>query len=218
MKSFLFGLVIYILASSAFSAQVDCSEAYGGKPAKCERISCDEKYKTFLGTWSGDFNSYVRELSKGSDSVFRPFKNTVRYSESDCLKNIDNNDIFIIGRREDSYPEFKSLKAETKSGLLITGKTSAGVPFLKTFDSENGLSEYSLEYQNKAANLSIWSFTFPATDKYPEMRFTTIDGQDFSSASAQKRNVTISMSIGKKEKPDWEGVVTFGSHSRKGEK
>jgi hypothetical protein len=203
-----------IISGTAQAAEIDCSEAYGTNPAKCEHIVCDAKYLSFLGEWKGPFSTYVRELSAGDKNVFRPFKNTVTYSESDCLKRPDTGDTFIIGRRTDAYPSFKSLPAKTVHGLLITGKKADGSPFLRTVDEE-GANDYTLIYQNKAANMSIWSLTVPAGAKSAEMRFTVIDGQDFSEVKAPKRNVTVTMSVGPAETPYWEGVVSSGYHSLK---
>ena len=115
----------------------------------------------------------------------------------------------------DTYPAFQNLPAKEERGLLVTGRKTDGSPFLRTIDSENGLSDYKLEYQNKAVDLSIWSLTVPATQNSPEMKFTTIDGQDFLEETIQKRNVTVTMTVGPSNAPFWEGVIVRGSHSLK---
>lgn len=212
MKILILFCAITFWALNALSKEIDCAEAYGGKSNRCIRIACDEKYQSFLGKWSGPFSTYVQELSKEKKEVFRPFYNVVSYSEADCLKNISNGDAFIIGRRTDNYPAFKNLSAKIEHGLLITGKRSNGSPFLRTVD-ENGLLEYQLVYQNKLANLSVWSLSLPAKPNSPEMRFTVIDGQDFSETKAHKRNVTVTLSVGPVATPFWEGVVSSGFHS-----
>lgn len=213
MKSTILFSLISLITTSAIANAVDCSEAYG-KPAQCERTSCNEKYKTFIGKWSGPFQSYSQELSTQSNTVFRPFQNEVTYTESDCLKNISNGDTFIIGRRTDVYPAFQGLPSKVSKGMLITGRKADGSPFLKTSDEE-GFNEYSLIYQNNVANLSIWELTVPASSdgKSPEMRFTTVDGQDFLEDGSHKRNVTVTMSLGPIKTPFWEAVIVKGFHA-----
>lgn len=200
-------LILFALNAFADSDSIDCSEAYGGTKATCIRVVCDEKYQSFLGTWSGPFQAYVRETS-----AFRPYQNVVTYSEVDCLQNTETGDKFIIGRRTDNFPAFNGLAAKIEKALLITGKRKDGTPFLRTIDDE-GTFDYQLIYQNKPANLSIWGFTVPASQNSPELRFTVIDGQDFSETSVHKRNVTVSMSVGPQTAPVWEGVVGSGYHS-----
>src|SRR6476469_8032907 len=41
----------------------------------CTVVACSEKYREFLGTWTGPFASWDRELA-----AFRPFENTVTYA------------------------------------------------------------------------------------------------------------------------------------------
>ena len=204
-------LLIASVSLAAPGAQVDCTEAYGGKRSNCVVIKCDAKYSEFLGKWTGPFSSYVRELSMGTQTVFRPFQNAIAYSENDCLKNQDNGDTFIIGRRTDTYPAFRTLPARSANGLLITGKKADGTPFLRTVD-EDGTNAYTLIYQNIAASMSVWSLLIPANGKNPEMRFTAIDGKDFSETENHKRNVTVTMSVGPATAPYWEGVVSSGFH------
>ncbi|MCM2281091.1 MAG: hypothetical protein NDI61_04520 [Bdellovibrionaceae bacterium] len=135
--------VAAILACHTVSAaKIDCSEVYKAS-ATCERVACDEKYQSFIGTWSGPFQAYSQELSTQKKSVYRGFQNTITYSEADCLKNVDNGDVFIVGRRTDAYAPIENLPAKTETGLLITGKKKDGSPFLRTVDSnvlffENG--------------------------------------------------------------------------------
>lgn len=213
---FLICVICATLFSAAFATSnsvVDCSEAYGGAKSKCLVVPCDAKYSSFIGTWSGPFSSYVKELSTEKVAVSRPFQNEVTYSENDCLKNIENDDSFIIGRRIDVYPSFANLPTKTVKGLLITGKKANGLPFLRTAEG-NAINDYTLVYQNKPANMSIWSLKVPAQENSPEMRFTTIDGQDFTETSAHRRNVTVTMSVGPNDRPYWEGVIASGYHSK----
>lgn len=198
----------------ASALEKDCSEAYGGRAATCIQIVCDAKYETFIGTWSGPFLSYVRELSSDTKIVHRPYNNSISYSKNDCLQNVDSGDTFIIGRRVDQYPEFNGLPEEMKTGLLITGKNSMGKPFLRTSDGE-GVFDYQLEFQNLAANISIWSLHIPASSESPEMTFTTIDGQDFSAINEHKRNVTVTMIVGPVNQPIWQAPIAFGFHTKK---
>jgi hypothetical protein len=209
----MFACALWFVVSPAVSfASVDCSEAYGAT-SKCERVACDPKYQTFLGTWKGPFESYVRELSSNTEVVYRPYNNVVVYSEQDCLLNIANGDRFIIGRKTDDYPAFHDLPAKQMTGLLITGKRADGTSFLRTVDSESGVVDYALEYQNSIANISVWSFHFSGTQNNPELNFTTIDAQDFNDHDMHKRNVTVTMEVGPKSRPVWSGVVVRGYHT-----
>lgn len=96
---------------------------------------------------------------------------------------------------------------------MITRKLASGKLFLRNSDEE-GTYDYSLEFQKVAANLSIWSLTIPGTQSSPEMTFTTIDGQDFTEISAHKRNVTVTMAVGPKSQPIWQGAIAYGYHSK----
>jgi hypothetical protein len=199
---------VLLLAPVGNATPINCSNAYGGKEAICERVACDEKYLSFLGTWSGPFESYIRELS-----TFRPYHNTITYAENDCLKNIYTGETFIIGRRTDFYPAFQDLAQKEMSGLMITGKKEDGTPFLRTVDEENGLLEYKLDHKDEAKNLSVWTLAMSATKESPEMKFTITDGQDFTEPSIHTRNVSVNLSIGPSNGPYWEGLIIKGYHS-----
>src|SRR5665213_1990399 len=97
-------ILLICLPLFARAQGVDCSDANAGKPAQCIRIPCDAKYQTFLGTWKGPFHAYVRELSKNGTTVFRPYENTTTYAATDCLKNSDSGETFIIGHMTNVYP------------------------------------------------------------------------------------------------------------------
>jgi hypothetical protein len=209
-------LILFIQASTLSAKDVDCTEAYS-TPSQCEIVACLPKYKEFIGNWSGPFLAYDRELSTEEKTIFRPFQNKVSYSESDCLKNKENGDVFIIGRRVDQYPAFMDAPEKKVRGLLITGRTKEGTPFLRTIDNE-GINNYEPVYQNSAANLSVWKLTVPASENSPEMEFTTIDGKDFNENLTHKRNVTVTMRVGPASKPLWEGVIAKGYHSLSKEK
>jgi hypothetical protein len=188
---------------------VDCSEAYGGKPSRCERIAPPEKYRDFLGTWEGPFEAYDRTLK-----AFRPYRNRVSYSAADCLRNVQTGDVFIIGRKFDSYPSYRSQAARTAKGLLITGQLAGDQqrPFLRTVDEE-GVNTYERVYVNDPAELSIWRLNVPAAAGQPAMAFTVIDGRDLTDATANKRLVTVTMALGPADRPMWQGVVAKGYHS-----
>lgn len=216
MKALLNTLLLYLvifnsLNSFAEQSYIDCSEAYE-KKSTCKKIACPEKYKSFIGTWEGDFESYDKNLKE-----FRPYHNIIIYSENDCLENINNNDIFIIGRKIDTYKEFKSKKGFISKGLIITGinKGDYEKPFLKTFDEESGLIEYSKVYTNEPLNLSIWEKYYPSINNNPEMTFTIIDGQDQSYLKSHKRNVFITMKINNKNQIYWNGLLVKGFHIKK---
>lgn len=207
----IFGIALLLINPKAMADRVDCSEAYKAR-ATCEQVTCSEKFRSFIGTWTGPFESYSEELSTTSQSVYRPIQNTVTYEERDCLRNLRNGDVFIIGRRTDFYPAFQYLPPKTEKGLLITGRRSNGSPFLKTIGTD-GNHSYKLVYQNKPANTSIWRRTIPASKDGPEMTFTIIDGQDFNEAGAHKRNVVVTLTIGVEPSPIWQGLVSTGYHT-----
>lgn len=215
MKTRALGLMLLTgLPALAFAQAVDCSDAYGGKPARCVRVPCDSKYQTFLGTWKGPFHAYVRELSKGGKTVFRPYENTTEYSAADCLKNADAGETFIIGHMTDAYPEFSGLRAHTEHSLLITGTASDGSVFLRIVDDKKGLSTYHMEYQNKAASLAVWTLRVPGHDSSPDMLYSTIDGRDLSAEGTDRRNVTITLRVGPENQAYFDGVVGYGFHVR----
>lgn len=198
---------------AAAVGSVDCSAAYGGQPTTCEQVPCDQRYSTFLGTWSGQFWSYERKKSTDSKSVYRPYRNSVAYSASDCLKDPKTGDIFIMGHQTDDYPVFQDLPAKTTKGLLITGRKADGSPFLRTVGQE-GSYDYALVYRNTAAKLAIWKLTVPGSGSNPPMTFTTIDGKDFTVPNGETRDVTVTMAVGPVDAPYWEGVIAYGSHTR----
>lgn len=202
------------LPAFAWAQAVDCSEAYGGKTAQCVRIPCDSKYQTFLGTWKGPFHAYVRELSKGGKTVFRPYENTTEYAEADCLKNEAAGETFIIGHMTDAYPEFSALPAHTEHSLLITGTASDGSPFLRIVDDKKRLSTYHMEYLNKAASLAVWTLRIPGHDSSPDMLYSTIDGRDMTAEGKDRRNVTITLRVGPQNQAYFDGIVGYGFHVR----
>jgi hypothetical protein len=189
-------------AAPPVDAARDCSEAFGGVSTPCVVIACPERYREFIGTWTGPFESFDRELN-----AFRPFTNEVRYAESDCLQT-ETGDQLIIGRRTDTYPAFQGLVEKTETGLLITGVHADGSPFLRTVGSE-GASDYQLVYKSDVASMSIWRLTVATDDG--DMIFTTIDGKDFEApAGTHTRKVTVSL-----EMPaiGYAGVVSKGHHT-----
>lgn len=113
-------MLLMILPAAAIADAVDCSDAYGGKATLCVRVPCDAKYQTFLGTWKGPFHAYVRELSKDGKTVFRPYENTTVYAGSDCLKNSEAGETFIIGHMTDT------LRVGPKSQAFFDGIVGYG--------------------------------------------------------------------------------------------
>jgi hypothetical protein len=209
------GLTLLIgLPALAGAQAVDCSDAYGGKTAQCVRVPCDAKYQTFLGKWTGPFHAYVRELSKGGKTVFRPYQNTTEYSAADCLKNTEAGETFIVGHMTDAYPEFSGLPAHTEHSLLITGTASDGKPFLRIVDAKKRLSTYQMEYQNKAASLAVWTLLVPGHDSSPDMLYSTIDGRDLTAEGVDRRSVTITLRVGTKSQAYFDGIVGYGFHVR----
>jgi hypothetical protein len=189
-------------------ADVDCSQALGaqGERLTCRVIECPEPYLEFLGTWEGPFASYDQDLQD-----YRPFANRITYAATDCLEHPASGDRFIIGRRTDTYPEFRGKTEVVKTGLLITGVRASGEPFLRTVD-DDGINSYGLQYKSNIASLSIWSLTVTADDA-PPMTFTTVDGRDWTAPTMHKRNVVVTMAVGDATNPIWQGVVVRGYHA-----
>jgi hypothetical protein len=211
------GMMAMLLAGlpALASAQaLDCSDAYGGKPTQCVRVPCDAKYQTFLGTWKGPFHAYAREMFKDGKSVFRPYENTTTYAASDCLKNSEAGETFIIGHMTDVYAEFSGLSAHSEHSLLITGTSPDGSPFLRIVDEKKRLSNYQMEYQNKAASLAIWTLLVPGHDSSPDMLYSTIDGRDLTAEGTDRRNVTITLRVGPKTQAYFDGIIGYGFHVR----
>jgi hypothetical protein len=208
-------LMLLICLPALLRAQaVNCSDAYGGKPAQCIRVACDAKFQTFLGTWKGPFHAYVKELSKDGKPVFRPYENTTVYAAADCLKNPDAGETIIVGHMTDVYPEFASLAGHTEHSLLVSGTLSDGSPFLRVVDEKKRLSTYEMVYQNKAALLAVWTLLIPGHDSSPEMLYSTIDGRDLTAEGMDRRNVTITLRVGPKDQAYFDGVVGYGFHVR----
>jgi hypothetical protein len=206
-------LVFLAIPAFALAEGVDCSEIYG-KAAQCVRIPCDARYQTFLGTWKGPFQAYVRELSKDGKTVFRPYENITTYKMEDCLKNPETGESFIIGHMSDTYPEFSGLPAHSDHSLLITGSSSDGSPFLRIVDEKKRILTYQMEYQNKAAGVAVWTLPIPAHDSSPDMLYSTIDSRDLTAAGMDRRNVTITLRVGPKAQAYFEGIVGYGFHVR----
>jgi hypothetical protein len=195
------------------AASVDCSAEYGGQAASCVQVPCSDLYSTFLGTWSGKFEAYERKKSVGGKTVFRPYQNTITYTQADCLKNTGNGDSFIVGHQTDDYPVFEDLPAKTSKGLLITGRKADGSPFLRTVGAQ-GSYDYALVYRNPAAKLAVWKLDIPASGGNPAMSFTTVDGKDFTASSGETRDVTVTMSVGPDDAPMFQSVIAYGSHTK----
>jgi hypothetical protein len=198
---------------SSVAQSVDCAETYGGKPAQCVRITCDARYASFLGVWTGPFHSYVRDLSKNGKSVFRPYDNKTEYALTDCLKNEQAGETFIVGHMTDTYPEFSGLPARVAHSLLITGVSADGNPFMRIVNDQKNVSSYQLEYQNTAASIAVWSLLIPKHDAAPDMLYSTIDALEYG-GGIDRRNVTITLRVGPKAQPYFNGVVGYGYHVR----
>jgi hypothetical protein len=202
-------------AAGPADAAVDCSEAYGpGKAAACHVVPCDGPYAVFVGEWSGPFEEYVQGQSKPGAPVFRPYDDRITYAAHDCLINAANGDRFIIGRRTDSYPAFGALPAQTKRGLLITGRHGDGAPFLRTVDSD-GINDYALVSKDAASETAVWRLDVPAANGQPALSFMINDGRDQALKPRNVRNVTIDMTVGPAERPYFHAVVTRGHHELK---
>lgn len=195
------------------AGQVNCRDAYGGKPNQCVRVPCSGSFQPFIGTWAGPFWSYMQKESAPGKPVFRPYRNVIVYTGDSCLKNSGTGETFIVGRETDDYPAFRNLPAKTEHSLLITGTKAGGELFLRTVSSE-GAYDYSLVYKNSAANLAVWKLRVPGANGNPEMNFTIIDGRDFTAAESQARFVEVTLAVGPEASPFWEGPVSYGRHSK----
>ncbi len=221
---------------TVFAKEKDCSEFYD-KPSQCKVITCSKKYQAFLGTWEGPFQAYDRGI-RG----FRPYHNKISYAADDCLKNLETNDEFIVGRREDNYPAYKNQPAKIEKGALITGRKNgrSDQPFLRTLSYVcegvvGRMDDYTLVYSNNAVEASIWQLKVPAASGSPErtvlcqngenkvipaldpnadMIFTTLDTRDMTtSPDLHKRLVSVTLQM-----PGFEGAIVTGYHSKQGEK
>lgn len=200
-------------ATSAQAAlSVNCSEEYGGAAASCQRIPCNGLYRSFLGTWSGEFWAYVQSKSTAAKSVYRPYQEAVSYSEDDCLRNTRSGDTFIVGHQMERYPPFEGLASKVATNVLISGEKADGSPFLRV-TMQHHTYDYTLRYEDRAARLSVWELKVPASNGQPQMTFTTIDGRDLT-ARGITRDVTVTMIVGPSSKPYWQGVVAYGSHTK----
>ena len=62
--------------------------------------------------------------------------------------------------------------------------------------------------------LAVWTLLVPAHDSAPEMLYSTIDGRDLTAEGMERRNVTITLRVGPKDQPYFDGVVGYGFHVR----
>lgn len=193
-------------------ATVDCSAAYGGASARCVPQACSALYRSFMGTWTGSFETYSRKLSTAGHDVYRPFHNAVHYAPGDCLSNPASGESFIVGHETDRYPAFRGLPAKVTHSLLITGRHRDGTPFLRTVNGTRVLN-YALAYHNAAAKLAIWQLARYSAGGQG-MAVTVIDAKDFTRHGPPTREVTITLDLGPKDHPYWSGVLAYGSHTR----
>ena len=208
--------IILTLSIGLLNAQdkktIDGSSFYGLNDGsiKCEVIPCIDKYKSFVGTWKGPFQAYNNEIKK-----MRPYDNVIIY-DSICYKNIENDDIFIVGKRTDTYPVFEDQPKKIINGLIITGMKEGdkNKPFLRTIDTENGITNYEKIFTEPIVEMSIWRYIYPAEENQPQMTFTITDFRDLLSSPINKRFVFISMIVGPDEKPYWKGIITKGYHTK----
>ena len=190
----------------------DCRAVYGRRVGSCDRIPCISRYRSFLGTWSGRFWSYVRSRSTDTKTFYRPYQESVVYTAADCLRNAATGDTLIVGHQTDSYPAYEGLPGKVATSLLITGERRDGAPFLRV-TMQHRTYDYVLRYENKAAKLGVWELHMPAAKGQPPMTYTTIDGRDFT-APGQTRDVTVSLTVGPRSRPYWQGVIVYGSHTK----
>ncbi|MGH7736911.1 MAG: hypothetical protein ACREMP_03430 [Candidatus Tyrphobacter sp.] len=54
----------------------------------------------------------------------------------------------------------------------------------------------------------------PGKDGSPEMRFTLVDGKDFSASQPHTRFVEVTLEVGPATAPYWRGVVAYGHHAK----
>lgn len=211
-------------------ADFDCRGAFADEPAaRCRRIECPERYASFVGTWTGPFEAYVRELSNQETAVYRPYDNTVTYEAADCRQREDSGDVFIVGHQTDVYPAFKGLEGHTETSLLITGRHADGTRFLRTVGGE-GTHDYQLVEQDESRGLSHWRLEIPAQTQpcpttedpdavcqaSPPMTFDLLDSDsEGTQPGVRSRDVTITMIVGSPEQPFWQGTLVRGHHVRK---
>jgi hypothetical protein len=199
--------------TSTSAATVDCAAAYGAGGSACQPVPCPAAYLEMLGTWSGQFQAYVRELSRPGSPVFRPYDDAVTYDAADCLRNSERAETLIIGHRRDQYPGFRDLPAKLHEGLMIMVTRADGTRLLRTVD-HGQLTEFALSYSNPAAQMSVWTAHLAPDAGRPPMTVTTIDARDLDAVSAHTRRVVVTMTVGPDSEPLWSGVVAHGAHTR----
>ncbi len=199
--------LIMSMCQDGFAISIDCSDAYL-EPTKCERVQCLENHQTFIGTWSGPMESLV---DFGPAPIYRKFHNEIRYDSSDCLRNLENGETFIIGRRTDRYEAFQDKPAMTEQQLLITGKTKDNEPFLRTIDLTTRKKEsFNLVHKNDVAVLSIWKLQ--GVQEGVPFVVETIDAKDWTvkdPTSEHRRNVTVTLESG-----GYKRVLVRGYHTK----
>ncbi len=184
--------------------QVDCSSAYYDLSGRvtCEVVQCSKDYQTFLGSWEGPFTTVDKATGQK-----RTYRNQVTYSADDCLKNVEKThagfgDTFIIGRQTDIFPTLvvdgkEVAPDKIELGLLITGRNSAGQPFLRTVNGSDKRTDYKLEKKDEQTITSVWSFFqkdgYCQDGKCYDIKIITSDGKDMSYTQGHKRDVKISL-------------------------
>lgn len=196
-----------LFLSTAVRASIDCSEAYT-ETARCERIQCDEKYQSFLGTWSGPMEELI---SFEATPVYRAYQNKITYDSADCLRNQENGETFIVGRQTDTYPKAHGLEPKTETKLLVTGKDKNDNPFLRTINlTTKKMESWQLVYKNDVAALSIWQIQ--GIQDGNSYTIETIDAQDWTvgnPAAEHRRNVTVTLDAG-----GFKRVLIRGYHTK----
>lgn len=207
---FSFAFLGVIQTRAATSEIIDGSSFYAlpAKSVDIKVVECPKAYQGFKGVWAGDFQSYDQKTK-----AFRPFRNRVTY-DGRCYANLKTGEIFVVGQRIDTYPEFKGLPSKIDTSMLITGTTAGkdSKPFLRTIDKENGLIEYQKVFEDKPSEMSIWEYQIDQKENQPAMKFRLIDFRNLLNEGRNERLVSISLRIGNQDNPYWEGIVVKGSH------
>ncbi len=214
-----------------------CKQVYG-EDAVCDQIQCQKPYTDWLGTWEGPFvssiefpdtqkeaeklvpfldqlrkmfpNSFAGDNPKKDfPSMFRPYHNSVTYAADHCLRNVANGDEFIYAEQTDTYPEFQNLPAQTKHGVLITGRKADGELFLMTWNKDWGLLTYKLVETVKEKELAIWKLSLR-----PGMELVILDGRDMLVRDKHKRHISLMLSIKSGNEIIHEGPVNIGHHTQ----
>ena len=185
----------------ASADSVDCSEAYGGKPMRCERVTCDAKFSPSSASGRAPF----RRTSRTCPKTARPCSGRTTDTTTIHGRRLPQG---VRLRRElhhrtddQRVPGVLRSTGAYRSQLADHGRECRREPVPADRRRAQQVSTFRLDYKNAPASLAIWSLVVPSHDHAPEMEYTTIDGRDLTATGVDRRNVTITLRVGPKATP-----------------